>query len=94
MTMPIDDPIILELLPGYVKRRKLEIFQLQRLVEDNEHDKIRLIGHNLKGSGGLYGLQKISDFGADLEEAALASDNTLLTQQIAEMQAYLEELNF
>ena len=94
MTMPIDDPIILELLPGYVKRRKLEIFQLQRLVDDNEYDKIRLIGHNLKGSGGLYGLQKISDFGAVLEEAALASDNTLLTQRITEMQAYLEELNF
>lgn len=88
-----DDPIVRELIPGYVKNRKLEIFQLKRLLEDNAFDKIRIIGHNLKGSGGLYGLPPISTFGSQLETAALSSNNTEIADVIAALHVYLDELN-
>ena len=89
----VTDPIVLELLPGYIKHRKLEIFQLQRLLEESQYNKIRIIGHNLRGSGGLYGLPAISIFGENLEASAVANDVKALTAVIKDMQAYLDQIH-
>jgi HPt (histidine-containing phosphotransfer) domain-containing protein len=35
-----------------------------------DFDTIRSIGHNMKGTGGSFGLPQISRLGADLEQAA------------------------
>lgn len=93
VVIDVDDPVVLELLPSYVKHRRLEIFQLQRLIEGNDYEKIRIIGHNLKGSGGLYGLPQISNYGAAMEEAALSSDNDALSITLSAMEGFLEQIN-
>ena len=90
----VDDPIVLELLPAYIKHRRLEIFQLQRLVNQNDFDKIRIIGHNLKGSGGLYGMPQISEYGALLEDRSLAQDSEDLLKVVQKIENFLERINF
>lgn len=91
---PEIDPVVLNLLPNYVKSRRLEIFQLQRLLAENTFDKIRLIGHNLRGSGGLYGLSKISELGQQIEEFALNSDQSGLQKSIEALSYFLESLDY
>jgi HPt (histidine-containing phosphotransfer) domain-containing protein len=59
------------LVPGFVQRREREIDELRLLIEKNDFQSIREIGHRLKGTGGGYGLQLISDLGRDMEKAAV-----------------------
>ena len=87
------DSIVQSLLPGYLKSRRLEIFQLQRLLAENCFDKVRLIGHNLRGSGGLYGLDTISEIGQQIEENALVSDQMNLEKNIQALHYFLSSLD-
>ena len=84
------DPIVLELLPGYIKNRRLEVPKLHTYFLDKEFNKIRILGHNLKGSGGLYGLPQISEFGDSLESNALASNANELLKTIQELEQFLK----
>lgn len=87
------DPIVQSLLPNYLKSRRLEIFKLQRLLADNCFEKIRIIGHNLRGSGGLYGLERISEIGKQIEESALISDQDSLGKNIQALHYFLSGLD-
>ena len=93
MPEPEIDPIVQSLLPNYIKSRRLEVFQLQRLLAANSFEKIRLIGHNLRGSGGLYGLNPISEIGQQIEEGALNCDQSTLHKAIQALQYFLEGLD-
>lgn len=58
------------MVPSYLTRRESDVTELRRLLEMRNFDEIRFIGHQLKGSGGGYGLHVISEIGRDLELAA------------------------
>jgi len=90
INIQIEDETIRDLLPGYVARRKEEIVKLQEMVSQDDFTQLRMIGHNLKGSGGLYGLPALSDFGANLESAALAQNQENIQDLLTEMKNYLD----
>lgn len=58
----------------YLSRKNDELPDLQRAVDAADFPLVRRIGHNIKGSGGAYGLPQLSILGAQMEEAALAGD--------------------
>ena len=91
---PKIDPVVERLLPNYIKSRRLEIFQLQRLLAENDFDKIRMIGHNLRGSGGLYGLSPISELGKQIEELALDNDQKGLDKSVQALHYFLDNLDY
>ncbi len=88
-----DDPILRDLLPGYLARRREELATLHDALEREDFEKLRTIGHNLHGSGGAYGLMKVSQFGKELEVAATASDSDAIRATIKKMQAFLKEIS-
>ena len=88
-----DDPILKALLPGYLARRREELATLNVALERGDFATLRTIGHNLLGSGGAYGLAKVSEFGRAIETAAIADDADAIRATIQQMQAFLEELS-
>lgn len=68
------DPDVAALLPGYLARRREDVERLETLLADGDLDAVRRLGHQLKGSGGSYGVPELSALGADLEDAAGAGD--------------------
>ena len=88
-----DDPILRELLPGYLARRRAELATLDDALEREDFKALRKIGHNLHGSGGAYGLAKISEFGRELEVAARASDGEAIRATIQQMRTFLDEIS-
>jgi len=85
----VDDPVIKDLLPGYIKSRHLEISQIKKLLVENNFDKIRIIGHNLAGSGSLYGLSPISELGKRLEMAALEQNIQNIQNLVDDIQNFV-----
>ena len=61
-------------VPDYLKSRRAEMERFERSLETEDFDAIRVIGHNLKGSGGTYRFPQLSALGSELEEAARARD--------------------
>lgn len=84
-----DDPILRELLPGYLARRKEEITTLEAALQEKDFSALRVIGHNLFGSGGAYGLPKVSEFGRRLELAAKEGDEDEIKATIEQMRQFL-----
>ena len=68
------DPDIMELLPGFVARKREEVAELVRAAERGDFDAAGRIAHRLKGEGGSFGLDEVTALGAALERAARASD--------------------
>ena len=72
--VPDVHPAIKTLIPGYLASRRQDLAKLDAGMANSDFLALRKLGHNLKGSGGAYGLLPISQFGAEIEAAALASD--------------------
>lgn len=71
---PLQDPLIADLVPGFVARRFEDLEQLDRALAAEQFEEIRRVAHKMKGSGLSFGFPRISVLGAELEQAAIAQD--------------------
>lgn len=83
------DPDLEDLIPGFLDNRRADVGKLRDLLEAPNFTEIRIIGHSMKGAGGGYGFDAITDIGAAIEDAALASDAATVVEQTAVLEDYL-----
>ena len=81
-----------ELIPGFLENRNADLGTLQSHLDNSDFDSIKATGHSLKGVGGGYGFDRISEIGAELEQAGLNKDGTKVTELLADYKDYLERL--
>ncbi|MBU4433331.1 MAG: PAS domain S-box protein, partial [Alphaproteobacteria bacterium] len=62
------------LIPSYLSSCRDHIVTMRAALDRADFETVSLLGHNMRGSGGGLGFQLITDFGAELEQAAQASD--------------------
>ena len=83
------DPDLEDLIPGFLDNRRNDIDVIRNALIADELDKIRVIGHSMKGAGGGYGFDTITDIGGSLEQAALARDSDAINECVAQLEDYL-----
>lgn len=88
----IDDEDILELAPGYLASRRNELAVLRDAVATQDFDTLRNLAHKMKGSGGGFGFDRISEIGGNLESSAKAQDAPAIEREIAALQDYLNRV--
>ncbi|MCP4180492.1 MAG: Hpt domain-containing protein [bacterium] len=83
------------LIPEFLDNRKEDISTLRKEIELIDTDSIRILGHNMRGLGGSYGFDHISEFGERIENAALAlKDNVAIIEESSKLLSeYLEKIN-
>lgn len=86
------DPDIEDLIPGFLENRKADINKLRALTEAGDYTDIRIIGHSMKGAGGGYGFDAITEIGDVIERAALASDDATIKEQTSILEDYLSRV--
>ena len=59
-------------------------------LDRTDFDAVIILGHNLSGSGGGFGLQTITDFGAGIELSAGEADDSGTRKWLNEMSTYLD----
>ncbi|MEO8545615.1 MAG: response regulator [Betaproteobacteria bacterium] len=64
------DPELATLVPGYLKNRRTDIDAIAAALDQADFNSVRILGHNMKGSGVGYGFTRITELGASLEQAA------------------------
>jgi HPt (histidine-containing phosphotransfer) domain-containing protein len=58
-----------------------------------DFDAVTLLGHNMRGSGGAFGFQMITNLGASLEAAADDLDIVASRRLVRELSSFLATLN-
>jgi HPt (histidine-containing phosphotransfer) domain-containing protein len=85
----IDDEDVLELIPDYLESRRNELDILRGAVTQKDFATLMSYGHKMKGSGGSFGFDRISEIGSKLESAAKAQDRSAIEQEISDLEDYL-----
>ncbi|MGE3774055.1 MAG: Hpt domain-containing protein [Gammaproteobacteria bacterium] len=83
------DPDIEDLIPGFLNNRRKDVEQIRAALAGRDFATIRLLGHSMKGAGGGYGFDPITDYGAALEQAALREDVAAIDAALAALADYL-----
>ena len=82
-----------DLIPGFLANRADDIKKLKAFTQENDFDSISRLGHSIKGVGGGYGFDKISDIGLKLEHAAEQENNKLVKSLMEDYESYLANIN-
>jgi HPt (histidine-containing phosphotransfer) domain-containing protein len=83
------DPDLEDLIPGFLANRKEDIVKLKSALANEDIDNLRSIGHSLKGVGGGYGFQKITEIGAEIEDYAKEKNLQSIEELIDNLEDYL-----
>jgi HPt (histidine-containing phosphotransfer) domain-containing protein len=86
------DEDLQDLIPGYLDNRLKDIDALLASLDQGDYETIRSIGHKMKGSGGGYGFDGITDIGRAIEEAAKNGHREEIQAQTEALKIYLERL--
>lgn len=97
--MAAPDPIVVmldrdlqDLLPLFMARRKADLDALNVALPADDFAAVRRIAHGMTGAGASYGLDRISELGQQLVEAARAGDRGALQRLKQEFDDYMNRL--
>ncbi len=83
-----------EIIPWYLETRRTDLQACTAALAAGDFDRIRTLGHNLRGTGGGYGFPKLSEIGESIESAAQQADAATIETQLKELAKYLDEVKW
>ena len=78
-----------EILPGYLERQRAGVGLLLDALEAGDYQAVGVLGHKMKGSGSGYGLDRVTELGAAIEDAAKRGQAAQLRQLVDALQSFL-----
>lgn len=80
---------LIPVVPEYLENRRRDRAEIERLLASGGMEYILVLGHRMKGSGGSFGFDEISEIGEALEFAAQTSDAEAVRSAVARLDEYL-----
>ena len=81
-----------DLIPGFLENRQKDVQSLENALKENDFEKLRSVGHNLKGVGGGYGFPDMSMMGAEIEEGAKENNMEKVSENVQKLSHYLSNI--
>jgi HPt (histidine-containing phosphotransfer) domain-containing protein len=78
-----------DLIPGFLNNRQKDIQALMAAVGERDFASVRMIGHRLKGTGGGYGFDRITEIGQQIESAGIEEDVDAVSRHVEELDNYM-----
>jgi PAS domain S-box-containing protein len=83
---------ITEQIPAYLRNCRQNVIDIGDALDRVDFETVMFLGHNMSGSGGMFGFQEITDIGAALQLAAESSDNAASRKWVGELSSYLDRV--
>ncbi len=77
------------IVPLFLTNRQTDLQTLGHALAHKDFATIQRLGHRMKGDGGGYGFDRISEIGAALEQAAERHDSSALEASCAQLEDFL-----
>ncbi len=81
-----------DIVQFFMECRRKEIPELRNALQCKNFSVIARIAHNIKGAGGGYGFDKISDLGESIEDAAASLNDSVVDNKLTELAHYLDQV--
>jgi HPt (histidine-containing phosphotransfer) domain-containing protein len=81
-----------EIVPIFLGNRAHDLRTLRDALTRQDFGTIQTLGHRLKGDGGGYGFDRITEIGATMEQAATQQDSSLIEHEILQLQDFLKRV--
>ncbi len=92
-TIPVEISRDLEdIAPTFLENRRKDLRTLRVAVGAQDFATLQTLGHRMKGDGGGYGFDDISEIGARLEIAAKQEDRPAAEHCVAELEDFLNRV--
>ena len=79
-----------EMQEMYINHTSKELVSIMDNLETNSFDSLRTFGHNIKGSGGMYGFNEVTEIGAVIDAAAKDEDMALIKSNLKNLDLFLK----
>jgi len=82
-----------EIVPIFLGNRENDLQALRDALTRQDFGTVQNLGHRLKGDGGGYGFDRITEIGATMEQAAKQQDGSMIEQQIVQLEEFLRRVS-
>jgi len=86
------DADLSELVPGFLDRKRADARAILSALDQGDTETVARLAHKMKGEGGSYGFDAITDLGRGLEQAAKEGDLDTAGQLGSELTQFLERV--
>ena len=86
------NPKFTDLIPGFLENRRHDVVAMLDALDRSDFETVESLGHGMKGAGGSWGFQGVTDIGAALERAAGSADNEASRKCVDELTRYLDRV--
>ena len=85
-----DDDEWAEMQEMYINHTFNELNSIKENIDSVTFDSLRTFGHNIKGSGGMYGFNEITEMGATIESAAKDENMDQIKSNFDKLETFLK----
>ena len=78
--------------PAYLRNCRQNVIVMLDAFDRIDFETVTILGHQMSGSGGMFGFQAITDIGGALEQAAGSADNDASRKWVGELSNYLDDV--
>ena len=86
------DEDLSDLIPGFMNHKRADIDTIFEAVTRRDYAEISHIAHRVKGEGGSYGFDTMTEIGRSLEHAAATRDDGAVTTLARQLLSYLDHV--
>ena len=79
-----------EMQEMYINHTSKELASIMEGLETKSFDSLRTFGHNIKGSGGMYGFNEVTEIGTVIEAAAKDEDMAIIKSNLNDLGLFLK----
>jgi len=81
-----------EIVPIFLDNRKKDVQTLRDALTMHDYRTIQTLSHRMRGDGGGFGLDRITEIGAAMELAAKLEDCPAIEQHIVRLEDFLKRV--
>ncbi len=80
------------IVPIFLGNRKKDVLTLRDALVKRDFRTVQTLGHRMKGDGGGFGFDRITEIGATMERAAKLEDRITIEQHIVQLEDFLKRV--
>lgn len=86
------DPDLEDIVPEFLGHLAEDLQSILEALDKSDYQSVRRLGHSMKGSGGGYGFDAITEMGWAIEKAAEAEDAETVKNKVVAIKNYLQRV--
>jgi PAS domain S-box-containing protein len=91
-TLTRPNPKFADRILVFLQNSRQNVIAMLDALDRDDFMTVEFLGHGMRGAGGMYGFQAITDIGAALEQAAESADIDASRKWVGELSSYLDRV--